>query len=40
MIMVEVINLIDAKHMNLNELSTATRNNLRALGYGNRTIYM
>lgn len=32
--------MIDAKHMNLNELSTATRNNLRALGYGNRTIYM
>lgn len=30
----------NAKHMNLNELSTATRNNLRALGYGNRTIYM
>ena len=32
--------MIDAKHMNLNELSTATRNNLRALSYGNRTIYM
>lgn len=40
MIKVEVINMIDAKRMNLNELSTATRENLRSLGYGDRTIYM
>lgn len=32
--------MIDAKHMSLNELSIATRENLRSLGYGNRTIYM
>ena len=40
MIMVEVISVIDAKRMNLNELSIATRENLRSLGYGDRTIYM
>lgn len=32
--------MIDAKRMNLNELSIATRENLRSLGYGDRTIYM
>lgn len=32
--------MIDVKHTNLNELSTATRENLRSLGYGDRTIYM
>lgn len=32
--------MIDVKHTNLNELSTATRENLISLGYGDRTIYM
>ncbi len=32
--------MIDAKHMDLNELSTATRENLKSLGYGDRTICM
>lgn len=32
--------MIDAKRMNLNELSIATRKNLKSLGYGDRTIYM
>lgn len=32
--------MIDAKRMNLNELSTATIENLKSLGYGDRTIYM
>lgn len=32
--------MIDAKRMNLNELSSATRENLKSLGYGDRTIYM
>ena len=32
--------MIDTKNMNLNELSTATRENLESLGYGLRTIQM
>ena len=32
--------MVDAKSMNLNELSAATRENLKALGYGKRTICM
>lgn len=40
MIMVEVTDMVDTKHMDLNELSAATRENLRSLGYGDRTIYM
>ena len=32
--------MVDTKHMDLNELSAATRENLRSLGYGDRTIYM
>lgn len=40
MIMAEVINMVDAKSMNLNELSVATRENLKSLGYGKRTICM
>ena len=40
MIMVDATNMVDTKHMDLNELSVATRENLRSLGYGDRTIYM
>ena len=40
MIIMEVVNMIDTKNMNLNELSTATRENLESLGYGLRTIQM
>lgn len=32
--------MINTKNMNLNELSMATRENLKALGYGKRTICM
>lgn len=32
--------MTDTKNMNLNELSTATRENLESLGYGLRTIQM
>ena len=34
MIITEVINMSDTKNMNLNELSVATRENLKSLGYG------
>ena len=40
MIIMEVVNMTDTKNMNLNELSTATRENLKSLGYGLRTIQM
>lgn len=40
MIITEVINMSDTKNMNLNELSVATRENLKSLGYGLRTIQM
>ena len=40
MIIMEVVNMIDTKNMNLNELSTATRENLKSLDYGLRTIQM
>lgn len=32
--------MVDTKNMNLNELSVATRENLKSLGYGKRTICM
>lgn len=32
--------MIDAKEMSLNELTVATRENLKSLGYGLRTIQM
>ena len=32
--------MVNTKHMDLNELATATRENLKSLGYGDRTIYM
>jgi len=40
MIMAVVINMIDTKHMDLDKLAALTRENLRSLGYGDRTIYM
>lgn len=40
MIIMEVVNMIDTKNMNLSELSTATRENLESLGYGPGTIQM
>lgn len=32
--------MVDTKHMDLNELAAATRENLKSLGYGDRTVYM